>query len=205
MVDHIDIAIVVAAERFSLPMWEYAAEYIVDCSVRIVTTRGGGGVDDMDMSMTGVARGFAKAIDRICEGDSKDIFTRVGHMTPIHPSSLVVKGKNWEKHEGCPMLWIRCHHSVRQFPDQRLRSSGKGTEQDKHKGKDKGQDKGKGKLNDRGGGKGKDKHKGKGKDKGKGKLNHRGGGKGKNKHKGKDKGKGKAKGKGKLNDRGGGK
>ena len=67
MVDHIDIAIVVAAERFSLPMWEYAAEYIVDCSVRIVTTRGGGGVDDMDMSMLAVARGFSKAIDTVME------------------------------------------------------------------------------------------------------------------------------------------
>jgi len=176
-------------------LWEDAAEHISDCSVRIVTTRGGGGGgrDDLDMSMTAVQRGFAKAIDTVVKRiESRDTWTLVGHMTPIQQGSLLVKGKNWKKHEGCPMLWIRCHHSVRQFPDQRLRSSGS---------------KGKGKLNDRGGGKGNDKHKGKekGKDKGNGKLNDHGGGKGKDKHNYKDKGKGKAKGKGKLNDRGGGK
>jgi hypothetical protein len=170
MVEDIDVGIVVAAERFSLPMWEYAAEHISNCSVRIVTTRGGGGVNDMDMSMYAVARGFSKAIDTVVNrNDSHDIFTRVGHTTPIHPSSLSVKGKKWEKHEGCPMLWIRCHHSVRQFPDQRIRSTGKGNEKGKHKGKDKGKAKGKGKH--------KDQNKGKGKAKGKGKLNDRGGGK----------------------------
>ena len=67
MLQDIDVGIVVAAERFSLPMWEDAAEYISNCSVRIVTTRGGGGVDDMDMSMLAVARGFSKAIDT-CDG-----------------------------------------------------------------------------------------------------------------------------------------
>jgi hypothetical protein len=170
MLQDIDVGIVVAAERFSLPMWEDAAEYISNCSVRIVTTRGGGGVGDMDMSMDAVARGFSKAIDTVVNrNDSHDIFTRVGHTTPIHPSSLSVKGKKWETHEGCPMLWIRCHHSVRQFPDQRIRSTGKGNEKGKHKGKDKGKAKGKGKH--------KDQNKGKGKAKGKGKLNDRGGGK----------------------------
>jgi len=201
MVKYIDIGVVVAAERFSLPVWEEAAEHIADCSVRIVTTRGGGGVDDLDMSLSAVEKGFAKSISTaINRMHSRDVFTQVGHMTPIQwlDSSLSVKGKKWD-HEGCPMLWIKCHHSVRQFPGDRGGGKGK----DKHKGKDKG----KGKPNDRGGGKGKDKHKGKdkGKDKGNGKLNDRGGGEGKDKHKGKDKGKGKAKGQGKIHDRGGGK
>ena len=146
MVEHIDVGIVVAAERFSLLLWEEAAEHMDNCIVRIVTTRGGGGVNDMDMSMAAVAAPFAKAIDKVVNRNaSNDIFTRVGHTTPIHPSSLSVKGKKWEKHESVPMLWISCHHSVRLFPDQNAKG--------KHKGKDKGKAKGKGKLNDRGGGK----------------------------------------------------
>ena len=175
MLQDIDVGIVVAAERFSLPMWEDAAEYISNCSVRIVTTRGGGGVGDMDMSMDAVARVFSKAIDTVVNrNDSHDLFTRVGH-TPV--KGLSVKGKKWEKHEGCPMLWISCHHSVRQFPDQRIRGkgkhkgkdTGKGSEKGKHKGKDTGKAKGKGKHTDQ--------NKDKGKAKGKGKLNDRGGGK----------------------------
>ena len=174
MVEYIDVGIVVVAERLSLPMWEEAAEHISNCSVRIVTTRGGGdggdGVDGLDMSLAAVAVGFSKAIDTVvnCHA-SNDRCTLVGHTTPIHPSGLSVKGKKWDTHEGCPMLWIRCHHSVRQFPDQRIRSTGKGNEKGKHKGKDKGKAKGKGKH--------KDQNKGKGKAKGKGKLNDRGGGK----------------------------
>ena len=161
MLQDIDVGIVVAAERFSLPMWEDAAEYISNCSVRIVTTRGGGGVGDMDMSMDAVARGFSKAIDTVVNrNDSHDIFTRVGHTTPIHPSSLSVKGKKWEKHESVPMLWISCHHSVRLFPDQNAKG--------KHKGKDKGKAKGKGKHKDQNKDKGKAKGKGKHKDQNKG-------------------------------------
>jgi hypothetical protein len=181
MPEYIDVGIVVAAERFSLPLWEEAAEHISNCSVRIVTTRGGGGVNDLDMSMAAVAVGFSKAIDKVVNRNaSNDIFTLVGHTTPIHPSSLSVKGKKLVKHEAVPMLWIRCHHSVRQFPDQRIRSTGKGNAKGKHKGKDKGKAKGKGK------------HKDQNKDKGKAK--------GKGKHKDQDKDKGKAKDKGKHKD-----
>jgi hypothetical protein len=173
MVEYIDVGIVVAAERFSLLLWEEAAEHMDNCIVRIVTTRGGGGVNDMDMSMAAVAAPFAKAIDKVVNRNaSNDIFTRVGHTTPIHPSSLSVKGKKWEKHESVPMLWISCHHSVRLFPDQNAKG--------KHKGKDKGKAKGKGK------------HKDQNKDKGKAK--------GKGKHKDQDKDKGKAKDKGKHKD-----
>ena len=165
MVEFIDVGIVVAAERFSLPLWEHTAEHISNCSFRIVTTRGGGSVNDMDMSMAAVAVGFSKVIDTVVNcNDSKDIFTIVGHTTPL-PSNLIVRGKNFGKHESVPMLWISCHHSVRQFPDQRIRSTGKGNAKGKHKGKDKGKAKGKGKHN----AKGKDNDKGKNKDNAKGK------------------------------------
>ena len=184
MPEYIDVGIVVAAERLSLLLWEDAAEHCANCSVRVVTTRGGGGVNELDMSVLAVARGFAKAVDTVMGTmAASDTFTMVGHSTPIHPSSLSVKGKR-SNHEKCPMLWISCHHSVRQFPDQRIRSTGKGNEKGKHKGKDKGKAKGKGQ------------HKDQNKDKG------RGGGKakGKGKHKDQNKDKGKAKGKGKHKD-----
>ena len=143
------------------------AEHVGNCIVRIVTTRGGGGVNDMDMSMAAVAAPFAKAIDKVVNRNaSNDIFTRVGHTTPIHPSSLSVKGKKWEKHESVPMLWISCHHSVRLVPDQRTRSTGKGNPKGKHNGKDKGKAKGKGKHKHHDKGKAKDKFKHKDQDKG---------------------------------------
>jgi molybdopterin biosynthesis enzyme MoaB len=105
MVEYIDVGIVVAAERFSLILFEEAAEHMDNCIVRIVTTRGGGGVNDMDMSMLAVARGFSKAIDTVMDTmATSDIFTMVGHSTPIRPSSLSVKGKKWEKHESVPPM-----------------------------------------------------------------------------------------------------
>ena len=98
MVEYIDVGIVVAAERFSLILFEEAAEHMDNCIVRIVTTRGGGGVNDMNMSMAAAAAPFAKAIDKVVNRNaSNDIFTRVGHTTPIHPSSLSVKGKKMGK------------------------------------------------------------------------------------------------------------
>ena len=164
MVEYIDVGIVVAAERFSLSLWEDAAEHISNCSFRIVTTRGGGSVNDMDMSMAAVAVGFSKVIDTVVNRNaSNDIFTLVGHTTP-----MVVKVKQMVKHEAVPMLWISCHHSVRQFPDQRIRSTGKGNAKGKHKGKDKGKAKGKGKHKDQNKDKGKAKGKGKHKDQNKG-------------------------------------
>ena len=163
MVEYIDVGIVVAAERLSLPLWEDAAEHMANCSVRIVTTRGGGGVNDMDMSMAAVAAPFAKAIDKVVNRNaSNDIFTWVGHT----PSRLACKGKKWEKHESVPMLWISCHHSVRLVPDQRTRSTGKGNPKGKHNGKDKGKAKGKGKHKHHDKDKGKDKFKHKDQDKG---------------------------------------
>jgi hypothetical protein len=171
MVEYIDVGIVVAAERLSLPLWEDAAEHMANCSVRIVTTRGGGGVDDMDMSMLAVARGFSKAIDTVMDTiATSDIFTMVGHSTPIRPSSLSVKGKKCSNHQAVPMLWIRCHHSI------------------KHKGKDKGKAKGKGKHKDQNKDKGKDKGKAKGKGKHKDQNKDKGKAKGKGKHKDQDKG-----------------
>ena len=175
MPEYIDVGIVVAAERLSPPLWEDAAEHCANCSVRVVTTRGGGGVDELDMSVLAVARVFAKAVDTVMGTmAASDTFTMVGHSTPIHPSSLSVKGKR-SNHEKCPMLWISCHHSVRQFPDQRIRSTGKGNEKGNLKGKVKGNLKGK--VKGKAKGKGKLEGKVKGKAKGKGKLNDRGGGK----------------------------
>ena len=161
MPEYIDVGIVVAAERLSPVLWEDAAEHCANCSVRVVTTRGGGGVNEPDMFVLAVARVFAKAVDTVMDTmDASDSFTMVGHSTRI-PSELTVKGKKMSHHEALPMLWMRCHHSV------------------KLKGKDKGKAKGKGQNKDKGKakGKGKGQNKDKGKAKGKGKLNDRGGGK----------------------------
>ena len=160
MVDYIDVGILVAAERFSLPLWEDAAEHMAKCNVRIVTTRGGGRVTANDKGMDAVAVGFSKSIHNAVNCiTSEDIFTIVGHTTPL-PSNLIVRGKNFGNHESLPMLWIRCHHSVRQFPNQRIRSTGKGNAKGKNKGKDNAKGKNKGKDNAKGKSKGNAKGKG---------------------------------------------
>ena len=158
MPEYIDVGIVVAAERLSPVLWEDAAEHCANCSVRVVTTRGGGGVNEPDMFVLAVARVFAKAVDTVMDTmDASDNFTMVGHSTRI-PSELAVKGKNMLHHEAVPMLWMRCHHSVKLKGKDKGKAKGKG--QNKDKGRGGGKAKGKGKL------KGKNKDKGKAKGKG---------------------------------------
>ena len=167
MPEYIDVGIVVAAERLSLLLWEDAAEHCANCSVRVVTTRGGGGVNELDMSVLAVARGFAKAVDTVMDTmAASDTFTMVGHSTRI-PSELAVKGKNMLHHEAVPMLWMRCHHSVKLKGKDKGKAKGKGQHKDQNKDKGRGGGKAKGK------GKHKNQNKDKGKAKGKGKHKDR--------------------------------
>ena len=63
--------------------------------------------------------------------DAADDYTAVGHSHPPR-GELIAKGKQFNK--SCPMVWLRCHHSVRQHPDTR-RIKGKGKDKGKCKGK----------------------------------------------------------------------
>ena len=106
-VTHIRIGIVVGSQRFTLPLWEEVQEHMRDCGIRIITTRGGGGLCCDDKDITEVSMWFPSAIRlAINTIDSDDRHTIVGHSGHIRHTltedSLTVKGKMFR--QTLPML-----------------------------------------------------------------------------------------------------
>ena len=89
MMQHIDVGIIVAADRFTPYMWECAKKEMNRCDVFMVSTRGGGGgyIDDTRWneptarwSDTRYHRLAARWVDTF---DEADAYTAVGHNDPV--------------------------------------------------------------------------------------------------------------------------
>ena len=137
MIPYVDVGIIVAAERFTPPLWERAQKPMKTCDVFMVSTRGGGETYVHDFMRTDiymphwVSRGFETLVQPC---DTADNYTAVGHRHPPR-GDLIAHGKKVNKF--FPMDWLTCRHAVKQNPDTRRIK-------DKGKGKDKGTGKGKG-------------------------------------------------------------
>ena len=94
MISHIDVGIVIAAERFTPALWEEVIQPMKRCDVCMVSTRGGGDMFADDKHRTEVSgwfiRGFRTAVNVV---DSDDKYTAVGHTDPPR-ANLIVRGKN---------------------------------------------------------------------------------------------------------------
>ena len=144
MIPHVDVGVIVAADRFSAPMWECAQKAMKHCDVCMVSTRGGGEmyVDDTRRDVPAAAsagsslyRSLATRWDQ--PFDAADAYTTVGHNSPL-PGGLVATGKKFSKvGDPLPMVWLRCHHSVKHEgsnPDtRRFKGTGKGKDKDNGK------------------------------------------------------------------------
>ena len=93
MISHIDVGIVIAAERFTPALWEEVIQPMKRCDVCMVSTRGGGDMFADDKHRTEVSgwfiRGFRTAVNVV---DSDDKYTAVGHTDPPR-ANLIVRGK----------------------------------------------------------------------------------------------------------------
>ena len=69
MISHIDVGIVIAAERFTPALWEQVTEPMKHCDVCVVSTRGGGDMYYDDKHRTEVSgwftRGFRTAVNLV--------------------------------------------------------------------------------------------------------------------------------------------
>ena len=124
MTSHIDVGIVIAAERFTPALWEQVTEPMKHCDVCVVSTRGGGDMCAYDKHHTEVSGWFSRGCrTAVNVADSDDKYTAVGHTDPLR-ANLSARGTKFR--QNLPMVWLSCHHSVRQFPYERRRDKGKG-------------------------------------------------------------------------------
>ena len=144
MIPHVDVGVIVAADRFSAPMWERAQKAMKHCDVCMVSTRGGGEmyVDDTRRDVPAAASAGSSLYRSLATRwvqpfDAADAYTTVGHNCPL-PGGLVATGKKFSKvGDPLPMVWLRCHHSVKHEgsnPDtRRFKGTGKGKDKDNGK------------------------------------------------------------------------
>ena len=137
MLPHVDMGIIVAADRFTPPLLESVQKRMKQCDVFMVSTRGGGEtyVDDRRRTDSAMPYLVTREFEALVQPfDAADDYTTVGHNHPPR-GELIAKGKKFNKsNKSLPMIWLRCHHSVRQHPDTR-RIKGKGKDKGKLKGK----------------------------------------------------------------------
>ena len=109
MLPYVDVGIIVAADRFTPPLWESAQKRMKTCDVFMVSTRGGGEIYVDDKRRTDrdlpywVSRGFATLGTAVGNShplvqsfDAADDYTAVGHSHPPR-GELIAKGKQFNK------------------------------------------------------------------------------------------------------------
>ncbi len=100
--------------------------------VFMVTTRGGGEmyVDDRRRTDSPVPYLVTREFEALVQPfDAADDYTTVGHKHPPR-GELNATGKKFIKsNKSLPIVWLRCHHAVKQRPDTR-RIKGKGKHKD---------------------------------------------------------------------------
>ena len=110
MPTHIDVGIIVAADRLTPPAWDDAEEPMMKCDIGMVTSCGGGPACDgyrstkLMSSPSWVQRGCKRVIHSL---DVEDDCAAIGH-NPFR-SQLKTAGRWFNKL--IPMVWIRCQHA----------------------------------------------------------------------------------------------